>query len=126
MKKLFFSLLLVFGAMATTQAQILFWEVANIDNQAGSNWNYKMSDGNGNVAYALNVQFNSPQSGFINNFSLPLQWAAEDENGCGGDGFYNVGNGFVPFFCVAPGAFLSYSLQPIFPTNNWTLSVQLF
>ena len=120
MKKLILLALFVFATFMVAQSQSLQYALYNNSNNT---WNYKMDDaGPSPAVYELNILPTQQRNGFIFNFALPLEWAAENAFGC-----YTTQLETGPINTVLnlpcfPAASIEYKLVP-FGFGNWGLKM---
>lgn len=117
MKKLFCLSILTLGIFISVQAQALFYQLENVSST--ETWIYKMQDNNGNILNFATIPPGGTWTGTFNPVGFPIEWAAEDSNGCGANGTITGPTGpvYPPVTCGIPPAAMKYRVSPVFGGN---------
>lgn len=82
MKKLLCIALICIGFISISQAQVLEYYVG-VNSASTTNWDWAISDAGPTPAlYEFNIAPGTQRQGFIGLFSFPVEWKAQDTNGC--------------------------------------------
>ena len=113
MKKLFCLALFAIGFFVSVEAQAtLNYYLEN--SSSTDTWFFKMADSNGNVQNTVTLAPGGNFSGTFTNFVLPIEWKAQDSNGCGTSGVINAPGGpvYPPVLCTTPAGIKYQLSQP--------------
>jgi len=125
MKKLFFAAIFSIGLFSISQAQSLDYYIANSDPI--DIWDFGMDDaGPFPAVYELNILPGQLRTGSIPFlFAFPLEWKAQDSNGCGIYQFVPGPTGVItaPSSCAATVAY--YQVGIVIPFVQYYLKLEL-
>jgi len=80
MKKLLFAAILTIGCFTMSQAQQFSWFLGNAS--ATETWKWALDDAGISPAVYETMLPMQTATGSFNNFAFPIEWKAEDSNGC--------------------------------------------
>lgn len=117
MKKLLCLSILTLGMFVSVQAQALFYQLENVSST--ETWIYKMIDSNGNTLNFATLNPNGgTATGAFNPTAFPIEWAAEDSNGCSASGIITgPGPAVYPTSTCGASAQMKYQVTTVFGGN---------
>jgi len=123
MKKLLFLALFFIGSLTVSNAQFLTYELNNTSSTV--TWDYAMKDaGPSPVVFELGILPLTTRTGVITNFAFPIEFKAQDSNGCGtGQVIPGPTTGVgIPITCNIPTG-IKYKVDVLIPFVVWHLEL---